>query len=554
MITAIIEILASLGLFLFGMLYLEERIKTASGYSFKKMINNATRTNLRSLSLGFSATALFQSSSVVSLMTLSLIGAGTLSLQNGIGIIFGSNIGTTATSWLIALIGFKFDIKLLAYAVIALGGIGSILVQKDSSWRNYFGGMIGFGLIFLGLEGMKESFTFISDDFDLTHYKQVDLYLFFFIGFILTAIIQSSSASIAIAQSALFTQLISFEMAAFFIIGANVGTTITIFLGSIGGSPDKKRAATVHFLFNLSTALVALVLIQPMTALTFILISTNEPVIALALFHTIFNILGVFLWFFWIPKLASALAKMFTKEPLVVTKFIHTVTPTVPVAALISLEKEIHHLTHKVSDFSLLCINIPAPRALEKYESVDKLLEDSKEPLNVSYKKVYSQLQELEGEIFNYASIISLHITQDEQEQLNQLTSIATSLSSASKAMKDMLKDFELLSNSDASEIQDFYRNIRYQILNSTLIFNDYLQGKEEDLSKMQESYQQINTSYKSALESISSIAQSPSIAKNITAKAINVVHLTRRYTKNLYRALQEFEDNKEAETLKNEV
>ena len=546
MITAIIETLASLGLFLFGMLYLEERIKTASGHSFKKMITNATCTNLRSLSLGFSATALFQSSSVASLMTLSLIGAGTLSLQNGIGIIFGSNIGTTATSWLIALIGFKFDIKLFAYAVIALGGIGSILVKRDNPWRNYFGVMIGFGLIFLGLEGMKESFTFISDDFDLTNYKQVDLYLFFFIGFLLTAIIQSSSASIAIAQSALFTQLISFEMAAFFIIGANVGTTITIFLGSIGGSPDKKRAAAVHFLFNFSTALVALVLIQPISTLTFMLISPSEPVIALALFHTIFNILGVVLWFFWIPKLASILGKMFTKEPLVITKYIHTVTPTVPVAALISLEKEIHHLTHKVSDFSLLCINIPPPRALEKHQSVDKLLEDSKEHLNVSYQKVYNQLQELEGEIFEYASNISLHITQNEQDQLSQLTYIATNLSSASKDIKDMLKDFELLSSSDVLVVREFYHNIRYQILNSTLIFNDYLQGKEEDLSKMKESYQLINKSYKSALESISSIAQSPSIEKNITTKAINVVHLTRRYTKNLYRALQTFEQSTE--------
>ncbi|MFC2073609.1 Na/Pi cotransporter family protein, partial [Campylobacterota bacterium] len=299
MLVAIIEILASLGLFLFGMLYLEERIKTASGRSFKRMINNATRTNIRSLSLGFTATAVFQSSSVVSLMTLSLIGAGVLSLQNGIGIIFGSNIGTTVTSWIIALIGFKFDIQLIAYGVIALGGIGSIMVKSESIWKHYFGGMVGFGLIFLGLEGMKESFSFISKGFDLTDYKELDLYLFFFVGIILTAIVQSSSASIAIAQSALFTQLISFDMAAFFIIGANVGTTVTILLGSIGGSPDKKRAAAVHFLFNLSTAITALVLISPLTKLTFLIISVNEPIIALAMFHTIFNVLGVLLWFFW---------------------------------------------------------------------------------------------------------------------------------------------------------------------------------------------------------------------------------------------------------------
>lgn len=542
MLVAIIEILASLGLFLFGMLYLEERIKTASGRSFKKMINNATRTNIRSLSLGFTATALFQSSSVVSLMTLTLIGAGSLSLQNGIGIIFGSNIGTTATSWIIALIGFKFDIQLLAYTIIAIGGIGSIIVERDSNWKHYFGGMVGFGLIFIGLEGMKESFSFISKDFDLTHYKQLDFYLFFFMGIILTAIIQSSSASIAIAQSALFTQLISFEMAALFIIGANVGTTVTIFLGSIGGSPDKKRAATVHFLFNLSTALVALILISPLTELTFLIIPLSEPVIALAMFHTLFNVLGVLLWFFWIPQLARLLEKRFTKQPSVTTKYIHTVSADVPVVALESLQQELHHLIQKVSEFSLLAINIPPPQALERHHAIDKLLDQSIEPLDISYTKLYKRLQELEGEIYDYALAISLHITEKEQERLQRLTNIATRLASASKAIKDMLHDLDTLSSIEISDVEHFYHNIRYQILNSILIFHSFLKGEDEDLENMKGSFKKIDKSYKSTLDSISSIAQNPGLSKNITTIVVNDVHLTRRFTKNLYRALQELE------------
>ncbi len=543
MLVAIIKILASLGLFLFGMLYLEERIKTASGRSFKRMINNATRTNIRSLSLGFTATAVFQSSSVVSLMTLSLIGAGVLSLQNGIGIIFGSNIGTTVTSWIIALIGFKFDIQLIAYGVIALGGIGSIMVKAESTWKHYFGGMVGFGLIFLGLEGMKESFSFISKGFDLTDYKELDLYLFFFVGIILTAIVQSSSASIAIAQSALFTQLISFDMAAFFIIGANVGTTVTILLGSIGGSSDKKRAAAVHFLFNLSTAITALVLISPLTKLTFLIISVNEPIIALAMLHTIFNVLGVLLWFFWIPQLAKFLEKRFTKKPLVMTKYIHTVSANVPVVALESLEYEIHHLVQKVSEFSLLAINIPPPKALEKHHAIDKLLDQSKDPLDISYTKLYSQLQELEGEMYDYALAISLHVTtEQEQKRLQHFTDITMRLASASKAIKDMLQDLDLLSGIEISNVQYFYHNIRYQILNTILIFNGFIKGDNENLETMKINFEKINNSYKSTLESVSSIAQSPGLNKNITTIVINDVHLTRRFTKNLYKALQEFE------------
>ncbi len=542
MVSTVIEILASLGLFLFGMLYLEEQIKSGSGRAFKRMLNSATRTNLRSLSWGIGATALFQSSSLVSLMTLSLIGAGVLTLQNGIGIIFGSNIGTTFTTWIVAIVGFKMNIKILALSIIALGGISAILVGAESRWRHYYGGMVGFGLIFLGLEGMKENFSLLAESFDIALYKNLNPYLFLVIGLILTGIIQASAAAIAIAQTALFTGLISFETAALFAIGANVGTTVTILLGALGGSPDKKRAAAVHILFNISTALIAVILLSPLTQLTFMIIPPSEPVIALAMFHTLFNIFGVLLWFFWIPKLASMLSKRFQKSPLRTTRYIHSVTPKVPLIALESLEQEITHLTQKVSEFALFCINVIPPQALKEHHAIDKLLDLSKKPLDVSYIKLYMQLQELEGEIFEYASAISLHITKKEQKRLNRLTNVATRMASASKAIKDMLGDFEILSESEIGDVQRFYHNIRYQILSSTLIFNDHLSGKSSDLSQMKKSYQKIDNSYKGTLESIASIAQHQNLSKNITTIAINDVHLTRRFTKNLYRALQELD------------
>lgn len=548
MVNSIIEIFAFLGLFLFGMLYLEERIKAASGRSFKRMLNNATRTNTRSLSLGLTATALFQSSSIVSLMTLSFIGAGALSLQNGIGILLGSNLGTTVTSWIIAVIGFKLDIQLLAYALIAIGGIGSIFANGHNRYRHYFAGMVGFGLIFLGLTGMKESFLFIAQDFDITSFKELSPYLFLLVGLILTAIIQSSSASIVIAQSALYSQMISFEMAALFVIGANIGTTVTVLLGAMGGSPDKKRAATVHLLFNLSTGMLAVALLLPLSWLTFYILPASETVIGLALFHTLFNLLGVFVWFAFIPKLADYLNKKFTQEPLRVTKYIDNITPKVPVAALLSLEEEIKHLSHKVSDFTLFCIHIVPPQALNQNQAIDKLLERSVEPLDISYKKLYANVQELEGAIFDYASAISLHVNHKEQEQLNRLIDITTYLASASKSMKDMLSDFDVWSESDISEAQSFFHNIRYQILNSIFIFNDYFQGQDQDLSKMRSNYHKIDASYKGTLESISSIAQHPHLGKQITTIAINDIHLTRNFTKSLYSVLKAFDKNIEQE------
>ena len=543
-----IEILASLGLFLFGMMYLEERIKAASGRSFKTMLNNATKTNTRSLSLGITATALFQSSTVVSLMTLSFIGAGTLSLQNGIGIIIGSNLGTTVTSWVIAVIGFKLDIKLLAYGFVAMGGIGFILTTKHARWSHYFAAMVGLGLIFLGLAGMKESFGALSLDFDISSYRQINPYLFIFIGLTLTAIVQSSSASIAIAQSALFFEIISFEMAALFVIGANVGTTITVLLGAIGGSSDKKRAAVVHLLFNLSTAFLAIILLLPLSWLTFQIVSSTEAVIALALFHTLFNLLGVLLWFGFIPQMAAYLNKKFTKTPILVTKYIHNTTPDVPVVSMVSLEQEIQHLAHKVSNFSLFVIHIVPPQALNHHQAIDKLLERSKEPLDVSYDKLYTHIQELEGAIFDYSSSISLHVNEYEQKELNRLIAISTSLASASKSLKDMLVDFAIWSEEDSSEAQKFFHNIRYQILNTLFIFNNYLNGESKDLSIMKKNYRKINASYKHTLESISSIAQHPHLSKKITTIAINDIHLTRNFSKSLYNVLKALDKKVEQE------
>lgn len=543
MITTIIEILASLGLFLFGMIFLEERIKAVAGRSFKKMLSSATQTNIRSLSLGVTATTIFQSSSVVSLMTLSFIGAGALSLQNGIGIILGSNLGTTFTSWFIAVIGFKLDIKLIAYIFIAVGGMGSIFGNGQNRWKHYFTGMVGFGLIFLGLAGMKDSFSFLAQDFDLSHYKLLSPYFFLLIGLVLTAIIQSSSAAIAIAQSALFTQLISFEMAALFVIGANIGTTVTVLLGALGGSPDKKRAAMVHLLFNFSTALLALILLIPLSWLTFTIIPPTETVIALALFHTFFNLLGVGVWFFFIPKLAHYLNKKFTKTPVLVTKYIHDITPKVPVVAMVSLEQEIRHLARKVSDFSLFAIQIPPPQARDQHQALDKLLERSTEPLDISYVKLYSYLQELEGEIFDYTSAISLHVNSYEQEQLNRLLIITTYLASASKSIKDMLADFSVWTELEDNEAQSFFHNIRYQILNSTLIFRDYLNGEYEQLSIMKKNYKKIDASYRRTLQSIASIAQNRHLSKTMTTIAINDIHLTRNFTKSLYNTLKSFDE-----------
>ncbi|UFH58618.1 Na/Pi cotransporter family protein [Sulfurovum mangrovi] len=534
-ITVWIEAFSGLGLFLFGMLYLEAQIKVAAGRAFKRIVQNATATKFKSLLTGLSATALFQSSSVVTLMTLSLVGAQMMNLGSAIGVIFGSNIGTTVTTWIVALIGFKMDIKLLSYVMIGLGGLGGVMANESGKWRNYFGMMVGFGLIFLGLEGMKGSFEVFSKEFDLSDYLAPSPYWFALIGLAITAVIQSSSASVAIIQSALFTHMVSFEAAAAFVVGANIGTTVTAGLGAMGGIADKKRTAVAHLVFNLSTALVVLLTLPWLLTPFNSYLQGVDDVVRIALFHTFFNVVGVILWFPFIEKLASWVKGFFVVKISPPTHFIHNVPTDVPDLALEALTKEIAHLADKVEEYALLVINIPPPQALGKSYSVDKLLEKYDQNFDLSYDKLYEKIRLIEGEIYRYSSILSAkNSSETYQSQLDRLLRQNVYLATAAKSIKDMLVDIDRLYDAASSEEVTFYKNLRYQILKIVLAFHQAREGDEDAMVELEKIYKKIAASYKNSMVLIEDMAKNPRIKSEMTTIAINDMHLVKSFSKSL--------------------
>ncbi len=530
-----IEAFSGLGLFLFGMLYLEAQIKASAGRTFKRLVQHATGTRFKSLLTGLAATAFFQSSSVVTLMALSLVGAELMPLQSAIAVIFGANVGTTVTAWLIALIGFKMDIKLLSYVMIGLGGLGSVLAGDGSRYRSYFGVMVGFGLIFLGLKGMQESFGTFSVSFDLSAYAGTSPYWFALIGLVLTALIQSSSASVAIAQSAIYTHIIGFEAAAAFVIGANVGTTVTAILGAIGGIPDKKRMALAHLVFNLSTGAAALMLLGPLVHLTDLIGDGADGVVRIAVFHTLFNVLGVLIWYPFIAPLQRWLKRFFHKEPLHVTQYIRNVSTEVPDLALDALEKEIGHLSSRVETFALLAVNIPPPKALEKETGIDKLLERNTKNFDIDYDKLYRNIRLLEGEIYRYIARLSARSDDEaQQETLGRLQRNVSYLATAAKSVKDMLYDLDVLHDAEAPELQAFYKNLRYQILKSVLAYHDLQNGKKDAVRELEETYARVADSYRNSIRVIETVANDPAIASELTSMAINALHLVKSFSKSL--------------------
>ena len=394
------KLIAGLGIFLFGMSMVEYALRILSGRAFRRLIRQYTDGRIRSIGSGTLVTALLQSSSAVSLMVLAFVGAGVMSMQNAIGVIMGSNIGTTLTVWIVAIVGFKMKIEAFALPFIGLGGIGIIFCDSTDKPYQVCRLLIGFGFLFLGLDYMKSSVENVGQNFNLSMVPDYGLWVYLVAGTLLTAIMQASAASIAIVLTALHSGLITFDIGVAMVIGANVGTTITVILGSLGGIPAKKRVAFSHLIFNVATGIVAFVSIKGLVLfiIHFVDIQTND-VMGLALFHTIFNILGVILFFPFVGKLANLLYKIYPDRKPILTAYINNTPTEVIEAATSALRNEIIHLLHECQTYGLRLLKIDRKLVFEDALPLEK---SAKKKLTLD--SLYENIKLLHAEIFAYYS------------------------------------------------------------------------------------------------------------------------------------------------------
>ena len=345
-------LIGGVGLFLLGMTLMTDGLKVAAGRTLKKLLERWTDTSVHGLFSGVLLTALVQSSSAVTVATIGFVNAGMLTLERSVWVIFGSNIGTTMTGWLVALIGFKIKIELFAFPAI---GIGMLLkLTGGESRRGALGQAIaGFGLFFLGVAVLKDAFEGVAQTVDISSlYTEgmIGVQTFVGFGFIMTLLTQSSSAAISIALAAAAGNLIGLEPAAALVVGANIGTTTTALLAVIGATPNAKRVAASHVVFNLLTGVVAIIIL-PVMLRTVILIEDVlelKPDIAttLAVFHTVFNVLGVLLIWPLTARLIAWLQTRFVslEEDLGRPRFLDKNALVVPSLALESLMLELSRL------------------------------------------------------------------------------------------------------------------------------------------------------------------------------------------------------------------
>ncbi|CAH1202052.1 Sodium-dependent phosphate transporter [Candidatus Nitrotoga sp. BS] len=343
-------LLGGIGLFLLGMGLMTDGLKLAAGPALGRILAHSTKTRMRGLASGVLVTALVQSSSAVTVAAIGFVNAGLLTLGQSMWVLFGANVGTTMTGWLVALVGLKFKIEVLALPLIGVGM--ALRLSGEGNRRGALGqALAGFGVLFLGIDMLKESFSGLSTDFKLPEgdgFK--DTVVQVLIGIVLTVLMQSSSAALTIALTAAQGGLLTAQGAAAVVVGANIGTTVTALIAFIGATPNAKRAAAAHILFNLLTGAVALALlpwlVPAIGAAGEVLELGSAPAAKLALFHTAFNLLGVMLVWPIADRMARFLEGLFrtAEEDEASPRYLDANVATVPVLALDAMEQEVRHM------------------------------------------------------------------------------------------------------------------------------------------------------------------------------------------------------------------
>ena len=346
------QLIGGVGLFLLGMMLMTDGLRVAAGRTLKTLLERWTDSSIHGLLSGVLLTALVQSSSAVTVAAIGFVNAGMLTLERSVWVIFGSNIGTTMTGWLVALIGFNIKIELFAFPAIGLGMILKLTGQDTR--RGALGTAIaGFGLFFVGVSVLKEAFEGVAQTIDISSlYAEGLLGVLTFVGFgfVMTLLTQSSSAAISIALAAAAGNLIALEPAAALVIGANIGTTSTALIAVIGATPNAKRVAAAHVAFNVLTGAVAVIILPIMLNMVLLiensLDSTPDVATSLALFHTVFNFLGVILIWPLTARLIAWLRNRFIslEEDLSRPRFLDKTALVVPSLGLESLMLELSRL------------------------------------------------------------------------------------------------------------------------------------------------------------------------------------------------------------------
>jgi phosphate:Na+ symporter len=489
----LLVLFGALGFFIYGMKVMSEGIQKTAGSKLRDILRSMTKNRYLGIFTGFLITCLVQSSSATTVMVVSFANAGLLSLVESIGVIMGANIGTTITAWLIAFFGFKVKISAFALPIIAIGF--PLMFAKKATIRSLSEVLIGFALLFLGLDALKNSVPDLNQNPEFleflagfTDYGILSTLLFVSVGTVITIIVQSSSAAMALTLTLLYNNIITFDIAAAMVLGENIGTTITANLAAIIANVHAKRAARAHLIFNV-LGVTWLVLMFPWfidfieylwePAQSFLQtiipdIDKSQSELQLSLFHTVFNIINALLMVGFIPLIARVVTKLVPSKGIedesFHLEFISTSSMVNTEGSILEAKKEIlkfGNLVKKMTSF------VP-----------ELLVETDKK----KFKKTVERIQKYEEITDKIESEIVIFLAKVSEGELSELNSLQI------RAMLSIADDLETIgdiNNAMAKIIKRksedqiyFIPKQRQNLLNMFTLLEEALERMVENLDK----------------------------------------------------------------------
>ncbi len=444
----LLVLIGALGLFIYGMKIMSEGLQQAAGSGLRGMLGRMTSNRISGVFTGLGITSVVQSSSVTTVMVVSFVNAGLMSLKQSVGVMMGANIGTTITAWLILVFGFKVSIGSYALIFIAFGApLLFFSRRKTKAWANV---IIGFSILFMGLGFLKDAVPPLGPDSALVQffieYKNAGLLgtlMFVGLGTLITVIIQSSSAAMALTMTLVAGGVIPFEVAAAMILGENIGTTITAQLAALIGNVHAKRAARIHAFFNIIGVVWAVIIFHFfLNSIAFFMDKNpfEDPDAAnmgIAIFHTVFNIINVLLLIWFVPKLVQMAEKMVRSKGTADEEFkldyIGTGMMGTAEMSILEAKKEIAKfgaLTSRMSEFAQSILT----------ESNAK----NKNKLHSKMEKYEEITDRVEIEVANYLARVSEgEMTEDTAQKVRAMNSIVNDLERIGDIFYQMSKTLE---------------------------------------------------------------------------------------------------------------
>jgi phosphate:Na+ symporter len=444
------KVLAGVAIFMLGIMMLEEALQQLAGRPFKLFLRKHTTHKLKAIGAGAVVTALLQSSSIVNLMLLAFVGSGIIQMENGLAMMLGSNIGTTFTSWIVATVGFEFNLENLALPATGIAGIAMMLLNKHSKWFQLSKFFLGFSFLFVGLNFMKTGVEAMVQQTDLSRFNDYSVLLFLLIGVLITALIQASSATIALVLAALHVHAIELQPAMAIVLGAEIGTTIKLFIASAKGIAAKKRVALGNFLMNVIISLLLIFLLAPIDNLITKQMGITNNVLALVVFQTFVNLVSIVLFYPFLQPFGKFLSARFTQNSDE-TLFIHKIKPGENELAVQALQKEAAYFLQLVIDFSKRVFEL---NHLNNGQTAVFLKKPAEEQ--------YEFIKHLHGDMLAfYVKQQSAQLQPEEALHLQRLISSVRNGMYAAKSMKDASFDAVLLRNSSNDKKFTHYKESR---------------------------------------------------------------------------------------------